>query len=129
MEQREFQQYFPRAGWVQHDAEEIWQSQHQDGDADLLEAKLAAGDIAAIGITNQRETTVLWERAPGKPVAPGLSKSYSASSRSMQVTICAWQRSINSGMSSSVMPAVLMGGNARITSLPLCHRFSRMLRL
>lgn len=72
MEQREFQQYFPRAGWVEHDAEEIWQSQLEVAVGALLKAKLAAGDIAAIGITNQRETTVLWERATGKPVAPAI---------------------------------------------------------
>jgi glycerol kinase len=66
--QREFRQYFPDDGWVEHDPQEIWQSQF----AVLAEALAACGsdggDIAAIGITNQRETTVVWDRATGKPV-------------------------------------------------------------
>jgi len=66
--QREFKQYFPRDGWVEHDAHEIWQSQFL-----VLAEALAAGgsdggDIAAIGITNQRETTVVWDRETGKPI-------------------------------------------------------------
>ena len=66
--QREFKQYFPNDGWVEHDAREIWQSQF----AVLAEALGAAGsdggDVAAIGITNQRETTVVWDRETGQPV-------------------------------------------------------------
>lgn len=66
--QREFKQYFPRDGWVEHNAQEIWQSQF----AVLAEALAASGsdggDIAAIGITNQRETTVVWDRETGNPV-------------------------------------------------------------
>jgi glycerol kinase len=66
--QREFKQYFPDDGWVEHDALEIWQSQS----AVLAEALAACGsdggDIAAIGITNQRETTVVWDRETGEPV-------------------------------------------------------------
>jgi glycerol kinase len=66
--QREFPQYFPHPGWVEHDAEEIWASQSGTV-ADVLEAARAtAKDIAAIGITNQRETTLLWERRSGVPV-------------------------------------------------------------
>ncbi len=67
--QQEFRQHFPQPGWVEHDAGEIWATQR----AVMTEAMHRAGahpqDIAAIGITNQRETTVLWDRATGRPVA------------------------------------------------------------
>ncbi len=67
--QREFQQYFPSSGWVEHDANEIWATQSQT----LLEALDSAGasdaDIAAVGITNQRETSVLWDRNTGEPIS------------------------------------------------------------
>ena len=66
--QREFRQIFPQPGWVEHDAEEIWESQFAVATEALRAAGLGAGDVAAIGITNQRETTVLWDRATGKPV-------------------------------------------------------------
>ncbi|HEY8245369.1 MAG TPA: glycerol kinase GlpK [Casimicrobiaceae bacterium] len=67
--QQEFRQIFPRAGWVEHDATEIWATQSGVMHEALAKAGVAAGDIAAIGITNQRETTVLWERASGRPIA------------------------------------------------------------
>ena len=67
--QREFRQIFPQPGWVEHDAEEIWESQLGVAVEVLRKAGLRAADIAAIGITNQRETTVLWDRATGRPVA------------------------------------------------------------
>jgi len=67
--QKEFRQHFPQPGWVEHDANEIWASQHEVLLAAIAKAGIRAGDIAAIGITNQRETTVLWDRATGKPVA------------------------------------------------------------
>jgi glycerol kinase len=70
--QREFAQHFPRSGWVEHDAEEIWATQAATVAEALARARLAAGDIAAIGITNQRETTVLWDRRSGRPVAPAI---------------------------------------------------------
>ncbi|MEM1041471.1 MAG: glycerol kinase GlpK [Bacteroidota bacterium] len=66
--QQEFAQHFPRPGWVEHDAVDIWESQLATAQQALREAGLGAGDIAAIGITNQRETTVLWDRATGEPV-------------------------------------------------------------
>ncbi|TWT93225.1 glycerol kinase GlpK [Stieleria varia] len=66
--QREFTQHFPRAGWVQHDATEIWETQLQVGRELMAQCELSAADVAAIGITNQRETTVLWDRATGEPV-------------------------------------------------------------
>ena len=66
--QREFQQIFPQSGWVEHDANEIWDSQKAVAQAVLRKGGLKAGDIAAIGITNQRETTILWDRKTGIPV-------------------------------------------------------------
>ena len=66
--QKEFRQYFPQPGWVEHDPEEIWRSQLACARAALRKAKLAPGKIAAIGITNQRETTVAWDRKTGSPV-------------------------------------------------------------
>ena len=70
--QREFTQHFPRPGWVEHDANEIWQSQRATIGAALHAAQASPRDIAAVGITNQRETTVLWDRATGEPVAPAI---------------------------------------------------------
>jgi glycerol kinase len=67
--QREFTQHFPRSGWVEHDADEIWATQAATIAEVLARARLTLADIAAIGITNQRETTVLWERSSGRPVA------------------------------------------------------------
>ena len=61
-------QYYPRPGWVEHDAEEIWQTTAQAIGQALAAARVRTADIAAIGITNQRETSVLWERASGRPV-------------------------------------------------------------
>src|SRR5262245_8987333 len=67
--QREFPQLFPRPGWVEHDPEAIWESQIAVAREVLQAARVSAGDLAAIGITNQRETTVIWERATGRPIA------------------------------------------------------------
>ncbi len=66
--QKEFRQIFPRPGWVEHDPEEIWRSQLACARAVLRRAKLGPERLAAIGITNQRETTVVWDRRSGKPV-------------------------------------------------------------
>ena len=66
--QREFRQIFPRPGWVEHDAGEIWASQAAVAAEALAYLGIGAGDVAAIGITNQRETTVVWDRATGEPV-------------------------------------------------------------
>ncbi len=65
---QEFKQYYPQPGWVEHDATEIWQSQLAVAEKVLADAKVGPQDLAAIGITNQRETVVLWERATGKPL-------------------------------------------------------------
>ena len=67
--QREFRQIYPQPGWVEHDPTEIWASQSGVMAEVLAKAGIAARDIAAVGITNQRETTLLWERATGRPVA------------------------------------------------------------
>ncbi len=70
--QREFTQHFPRSGWVEHDADEIWSSQSATIDEVLTRAGCSVADVSAVGITNQRETTVLWERASGRPVSPAI---------------------------------------------------------
>lgn len=65
---QEFEQVYPRPGWVEHDPEAIWRTQIETARAAIVQAKITADEIAAIGITNQRETTVIWERATGRPV-------------------------------------------------------------
>ena len=67
--QREFPQYFPRSGWVGHDAREIWTSQSETIAGALASARAKPEDVAAVGISNQRETTLLWDRKSGEPVA------------------------------------------------------------
>jgi glycerol kinase len=66
--QKEFRQIFPQPGWVEHDADEIWESQTGVAAEAIARAGVDAREIAAIGITNQRETTVVWDRASGRPV-------------------------------------------------------------
>src|SRR3989338_3825548 len=66
MEQSEFTQHFPRPGWVEHDGEEIWETQLETLDRLVRRHSLHAGNVAAIGITNQRETWVAWDRETGK---------------------------------------------------------------
>ena len=68
VEQQEFTQIYPKPGWVEHNAEEIWQTQLKVAQAVLKNNKLKAQDIAAIGITNQRETTVVWNKITGEPI-------------------------------------------------------------
>ena len=70
--QREFRQHFPQPGWVEHDAGEIWETQIGVAREVLAAQRIGAGEVAAIGITNQRETTVLWDRASGRPLAPAI---------------------------------------------------------
>ncbi len=70
--QREFTQHFPRSGWVEHDAEEIWATQAATITEVLARARATPADVAAMGITNQRETTVLWDRSTGRPIAPAI---------------------------------------------------------
>lgn len=66
--QREYTQIYPQSGWVEHDPEEIWTSQIETAVEALATAGLTAADIAAVGITNQRETTVIWDRVTGEPI-------------------------------------------------------------
>jgi len=70
--QQEFPQHFPRPGWVEHDAVDIWESQLACARQVLRESGVAAAQVAGIGIANQRETTVLWDRKSGQPVAPAI---------------------------------------------------------
>lgn len=70
--QHEYPQHFPRPGWVQHDALDIWHSQLACARAALAQARIDASRVAAIGIANQRETTLLWDRATGEPLAPAI---------------------------------------------------------
>ncbi|MFN5950974.1 MAG: FGGY family carbohydrate kinase, partial [Pirellulaceae bacterium] len=70
--QKEFRQHYPKPGWVEHDAMEIWQSQIEVAQEVLRKAGMASGDIASIGITNQRETTILWDRKTGQPLGPAI---------------------------------------------------------
>jgi glycerol kinase len=67
--QQEFEQLFPQPGYVEHDPEAIWRSQLETAREAISRANSSAGDIAAIGITNQRETTIVWDRDTGRPVA------------------------------------------------------------
>src|SRR5580658_958452 len=67
--QEEFEQIFPEPGHVEHDPEAIWKSQFDVAHDALKRARRGPKDVAAIGVTNQRETTILWEKSTGKPVA------------------------------------------------------------
>src|SRR5688572_31718449 len=67
--QKEFTQHFPQPGWVEHDAEQIWATQLEVALGAMRSANLQPSDIAAIGITNQRETTVIWDRKTGVPIS------------------------------------------------------------
>ena len=70
--QKEFRQHYPKPGWVEHDANEIWATQSGVATEVLAKANLTPADIAAIGITNQRETTVVWDRGTGQPICPAI---------------------------------------------------------
>lgn len=70
--QKEFTQHFPQSGWVEHDANEIWSTQVGVASEVVVKAGLHTGDIAAIGITNQRETTVVWDRDTHLPICPAI---------------------------------------------------------
>lgn len=70
--QKEFAQHFPQSGWVEHDAEEIWAAQIGVAFEALNRANIEAKDLAGVGITNQRETTVVWDRQTGTPIGPAI---------------------------------------------------------
>ena len=69
---RDFPQYYPQPGWVEHDPEELWESVLGAAEVAVRTAGIRPSELAAIGITNQRETTILWERESGRPVAPAI---------------------------------------------------------
>lgn len=66
--QKEFKQHFPAPGYVEHDAEEIWKTVVETVKSAISKANISAKNIAGIGITNQRETTVIWDKTTGKPI-------------------------------------------------------------
>ena len=68
MAQKEFTQIFPQSGWVEHDANEIWSSQVSVATEVMSKAQIKGNQIEAIGITNQRETTVVWDKQTGQPI-------------------------------------------------------------
>jgi glycerol kinase len=70
--QQEFTQHFPRPGWVEHNPVDLWESTRRVALGAVAEANLTGADLAAIGLTNQRETTLLWDRATGRPLAPAI---------------------------------------------------------
>lgn len=70
--QKEFKQHYPKSGWVEHDAMEIWSSQLAVATEAVAKASLKATSITAIGITNQRETTIIWDRKTGRPIHPAI---------------------------------------------------------
>ena len=70
--QKEFTQFFPKPGWVGHDAEEIWSTQLEVAREAMANIGVVPNDIAAIGITNQRETTIVWDKETGKPVSQAI---------------------------------------------------------
>src|ERR1700744_6227767 len=70
--QKEFRQYYPQPGWVEHDPEKIWSSQYGVLAEVLAKSGCTTRDIAAIGITNQRETVIVWDRESGKPIHPAI---------------------------------------------------------
>lgn len=72
LDQYEFSQSFPQPGWVEHDPEEIWQSQLRAARGVMAQVGAKASDLAAVGITNQRETAVVWERESGRPIYPAI---------------------------------------------------------
>ena len=65
----DFRQIYPKPGWVEHDPDEIWESQIVAALKAVTQARIDPAEIAALGITNQRETTILWDRSSGKPIA------------------------------------------------------------
>src|SRR6185437_498189 len=108
--QKEHRQIYLRPGWVEHDAMEIWRNTEEVIAAALLEARVAPAALAAVGITNQRETTVLWDRATGAPLAHAIT----------------WQ---DTRVDERVASYALAGGQDRfraLTGLPLASYFSAL---
>jgi glycerol kinase len=72
IDRREFAQHFPSDGWVEHDPADIWETQLATARGALANAGVGVADVAALGITNQRETTIVWDRSSGRPIAPAI---------------------------------------------------------
>ena len=72
MAQKEFPQYYPQPGWVEHDPMEIWSSQLSVSTEAMSKIRVSPEEIAAIGITNQRETTIIWDKETGDPIYPAI---------------------------------------------------------
>ncbi|AHH15942.1 glycerol kinase [Nocardia nova SH22a] len=106
--QREHEQLFPRPGWVEHDPETIWRNTEYVIGAALEAAGASADDIAAVGVTNQRETTVVWERATGEPIANAI----------------VWQDTRTANLCERLGGEVGAGRYADRTGLPLSTYFS-----
>jgi glycerol kinase len=88
--QREFTQHFPRPGWVEHDATEIWETQLATMAEALRSARATPRDVAAVGITNQRETTVLWDRRTGRAGGARDRMAGPADGSRMRAAACRW---------------------------------------
>lgn len=106
--QREITQYFPQPGWVEHDAQEIWKVQSETIDEVLTQAGAAVEELVSIGVTNQRETVVVWDRATGEPVYPAI----------------VWQDRRTAEMCQQLKNAGLEGAIAALTGLRLDPYFS-----
>src|SRR3977135_2387530 len=106
--QKEFQQIFPKPGWVEHDPRDIWSTQAGVAAEVLTKAGVSAADIAAIGITNQRETTVVWDRATGQPVCNAI----------------VWQDRRTAGICDRLRARKLDRGSRGKSGLVLCAYFS-----
>jgi glycerol kinase len=110
MAQKEHAQIFPRPGWVEHDAAEIWRNTRETAADALVRANIGAGDLAAVGMTNQRETTVLWDRRTGVPLHNAI----------------VWQ---DTRVDNAVAALTQHGGQNRLqsqTGLPLASYFSAL---
>src|SRR5688572_23452555 len=106
--QKEFNQHFPQPGWVEHDPEEIWASQLEVARSAMQSAKIQTSDIAALGITNQRETTILWDRKTGAAISRAI----------------VWQDRRTAGMCDRLRKQGLAGRIQRRTGLVLDPYFS-----
>ena len=81
--QREFVQHYPASGWVEHDPQDIWRTTVETARQAIAAAGVAAGDIAAVGITNQRETCLVWDRRTSNPIHRAILSLHKAMSKSL----------------------------------------------
>ncbi len=94
VDQKEHEQIFPKPGWVEHDPKEIWQRSQEVIAGALKKAGIAASDLAAVGITNQRETAVVWDRNTGEPVYNALVWQ---DTRQQDIVDSLWRTAIRTG--------------------------------